>query len=193
MGNSTSYKSWTISHANLTLDSSTTSDYQTVENQTLCLSSSYEYLVDTTDQTISNQLLDYFGQICDSGDRTNCPEKNADKAKVKKVKLGFSDRDLNANDDNKLSSYNITLNTDDILWFDNRDDGNVLKPLVGQYVSTADAQSKYGCYGATFIVGRPFLSKNEAVFRVEKDQISMAFISNEGTSSIFLIILIILG
>merc|ERR1711976_1073081 len=65
-------------------------------------------------------------------------------------------------------------------------------PLVGQHVTPKD----WGCdETADFVVGRPFLSRFEAVMRVstEAPTYSMGFVPNEGTSSIFLIILIILG
>lgn len=44
------------------------------------------------------------------------------------------------------------------------------------------------------IVGRAFLSKYEAVMNVNTDgTMRLGFVANEGTSSVFLIILIILG
>jgi len=38
------------------------------------------------------------------------------------------------------------------------------------------------------VVGRPFLAKYEAVMKITKEKSTLAFIPNEGTSSIFLII-----
>jgi len=82
----------------------------------------------------------------------------------------------------------LTIDTSDILWFN--DKTSTMTPIVGQLV----VPETYGCdTTADIVVGRPFLSRYEAVLKIEDTTQSLGFIANEGTSSIFLIILIILG
>jgi len=184
--------SWTIPYANLTLSSGETSDYVAKTNQNICVSSEYPYMLSLTDQTDSNNLLAYFAKVCKDNDRTSCKESDATKVNVKKVNIGISNEAINAGvvTDN-YKQYTLSVDPNDILWFKS---DNTMFPIVGQYVSTADAASRYGCdASANLIVGKAFLSRYEAVMKIQTNSVSLGFIPNEGTSSIFLIILIILG
>jgi len=184
--------SWTIPFANFTLSKDETSDYTAQSNQHICVSSEYPYMLGMTNQADSTAILNYFQKVCKGGDRSSCKESEATKGNVKKVQIGISNEAINNGvvTDN-YKQYSLSIDVNDILWFKN---DNTLFPIVGQYVSTADADTKYGCdSSANFIVGKAFLSRYEAVMKIETDKVSLGFIPNEGTSSIFLIILIILG
>jgi len=177
---------WTIGHANLTLADDAKSTYVPVPNAKLCLSSKYPLMVGFTNDAASLALTTYFNKVCKSGDVANCAEDNANKDEVKKVQLGFSNTTLPAAAGVDYNTYLVTLDPSDFLYFNDK----AFSSLVGQKVNAAD----WGCEAdADMIVGRAFLSRNEAVMEVTQTGKGLAFISNEGTSSIFLIILIILG
>jgi hypothetical protein len=181
-------KSWTIGFANFTLSDGETSDYIVIENKNVCLSSKYPLMVGFKDPIVVDALTKYFVAVCKTGNAADCAEDNTDKSKVKKVQLGFSNKALPVAPavDADFMSYNVTMDPTDFLHF-NKDQ---FSSLIGQKVDMAD----WGCdVSADMVVGRAFLSRNEAVMNVKVDAKYLAFISNEGTSSIFLIILIILG
>merc|ERR1712194_130974 len=94
------------------------------------------------------------------------------KDEVKKVQLGFSNTTLPAAAGVDYNTYLVTLDPSDFLYFNDK----AFSSLVGQKVNAAD----WGC-------------EADAVMEVTQTGKGLAFISNEGTSSIFLIILIILG
>jgi hypothetical protein len=180
--------SWTIGFANFTLSDNETSDYKPKEDMKVCLSSKYPLMVGFKDKVVADALTKYFTTVCKSGDATNCAEDNTDKSKVKKVQLGFSNKALPVAGavDADFTSYNVTMDPTDFLYFNKLQ----FSSLIGQEASMI----AWGCdTTADMVVGRAFLSRNEAVMNVTKAGKSLAFISNEGTSSIFLIILIILG
>lgn len=178
---------WTIGNANVTLADKEVSTYVPKANAKLCLSSKYPLMVGLSDSVAAAAMTDYFNKVCKSGNVADCAEDNANKDLVKKVQVGFSNVTLPATVGVDYNTYLVTLDPSDFLLF-NKDKS--FSSLVGQKVTPAE----WGCdTDADIIVGRAFLSRNEAVFQVEKTGKSLAFISNEGTSSIFLIILIILG
>jgi len=185
-------ESWTIPFTNFNL-SKDENGFTTKNNQNLCLSNEYPYMLAFTDQADSNDVLNYFKKVCKSGDLSNCNENDATKDKVKKVTLVVNNQSVTSEYEltaDGLKKYELSMEVGDILWFN----GNVLTPIVGQYVSKEDALAKYGCSKtANMIVGKAFLSRYEAVMKIEANASSLGFIANEGTSSIFLIILIILG
>merc|ERR1712118_592983 len=115
------------------------------------------------DKTASDALIKYFSQVCPNGDATNCAEDSASKDKIKSVTLGLSNQDLSAATDD-LKTYKLTIDTNDILWFAKPATGNpTMTPIIGQNTAGAD-MGKYGCPAtANIIVGKPFLSKYEAV------------------------------
>jgi len=179
--------------ANFTLASGEESTYTPKENQLVCVSSEYPWMMGFADSADSTALLAYFNKVCPQGDGTNCAEDSASKDKIKAVNLGLASQDLSkATDD--LKTYNVTIDTNDILWFNKPATGNpTMTPIIGQSAPSAD-MSQFGCPStANIIVGKPFLSKYEAVMHVGASTYELGFIANEGTSSIFLIILIILG
>jgi len=184
--------SWTINYANFTLTADVPSTYTPTPNQQICVSSEYPYMAGFTDQVDSTAILNYFNTVCKDGVATTCKESDSTKGNVKKVSIGIGNGPITSGvvGDN-FKSYSLSIDTGDILWFKK---DNSMFSIVGQFVSPADATAKYGCAStANIIVGRAFLSRYEAVMKIEKSTVSLGFIANEGTSSIFLIILIILG
>lgn len=180
--------SWTIGFANFTLSDGETSDYTVVEDLKVCLSSKYPLMIGFNDEKNALALTKYFNTVCKSGSAADCAEDNTDKSKVKKVQLGFSNKALPVGTTvvKDFNSYNVTMDPTDFLYFNKKE----FSSLIGQKAIMGD----WGCDAtADMVVGRAFLSRNEAVMNVTKTGKSLAFISNEGTSSIFLIILIILG
>lgn len=183
--------SWTINFANFTLAKDETG-WTPKESQKICVASEYPYMLAFTDQADSTAILNYFYKVCPNGDHTKCAESDATKDKVKKVQIGVGNDTVATGGvvPADFKAYELTLDTSDILWFNQSE----LTPIVGQYISTTDAKALYGCADtANMIVGKAFLSRYEAVMKIEADKQSLGFIANEGTSSIFLIILIILG
>merc|ERR1711874_923817 len=140
-------------------------------------------MVGFSDDADVTALTNYFNSVCPNGDASACAEDSATKSNVKKVQLGFSNTTVTADN---VKSYHVTMDPSDFLYFNE----NTFSSLVGQKVTPAD----WGCdASANMIVGRAFLSRNEAVMNITQTGKGLTFISNEGTSSIFLIILIILG
>jgi len=189
----TTPSSWTIGMANFTLAADEKSSYTPKENQVICVSSEYPWMAGFADKTASDALIAYFSTVCPNG-AANCAEDGASKDKIKSVTFGLSNQDLSGTTTADLKTYKLTVDTNDILWFSKPATGNpTMTPIIGQNTASAD-MTKYGCPAtANIIVGKPFLSKYEAVMRVGKSTYELGFIANEGTSSIFLIILIILG
>merc|ERR1711884_954598 len=186
--------SWSVGMANFTLAADEKSTYTPKENQVVCVSSEYPWMMGFADKAASDALLAYFSTVCPKGDSTNCAEDSASKDKIKSVNLGLSNQDLSGTTTADLKTYKLTIETNDILWFDKPATGNpTMTPIIGQNTKSTD-MAKYGCPATTnIIVGKPFLSKYEAVMHVGASTYELGFIANEGTSSIFLIILIILG
>lgn len=184
-------KTWTVGNAELLIDD-TKSGYTADTNVQLCLSSNYPYMVGMTDATKSKMVLDYYNKVCGTNATDACPEKDAKKDQVKKARINLANKPDSTDDGYK--HYSLTIETEDILFW-NKDQ---FKPIVGQPI-TAEQLVALGCEStASIVVGRPFLSKYEAIMQInnKKDATSLhalAFVANEGTSSIFLIILIILG
>lgn len=136
------------------------------------------------DPTASGLVTAYFNKVCkDPAHPESCSEKDASKDKVKKASIQLANKGDSSADGYK--KYDLTFETEDILYF-NKDN---FTSIVGQQVLPADLLT-YGCDASTqIIVGRPFLAKYEAVMTINKDsKKTLAFIPNEGTSSIFLII-----
>lgn len=181
---------WTVDFATFNLsDDSTNTGYTPTDKKTqnvaLCLASDYPYMMGLVDLESSNLVKAYFNKVCkDPAHPETCAEKDASKDKVKKASIQLANNaDNNAKDYKK---YDLTFETEDILYF-NKD---IFTSIVGQYVEDADLVT-YGCDSSTkIIVGRPFLAKYEAVMTInhKDDKKTLAFIPNEGTSSIFLII-----
>jgi len=186
--------SWTIGKANFTLAENETSTYTPKENQLVCVSSEFPWMMGFANAADSTALLAYFNKVCPNSDGTNCAEENATKDAIKSVTLGLSNQDLTGTLTDDLKTYKLTIDTNDILWFNKPDSGNpTMTPIIGQPIASANMVN-YGCpTTANIIVGKPFLSKYEAVMHVGSTTYELGFIANEGTSSIFLIILIILG
>jgi len=181
---------WTVGFAtfNLSDDTKNTSYTPTdakTQNVPLCLASDYPYMMGLVDPTASGLVTAYFNKVCkDPAHPESCPEKDASKDKVKKASIQLGSKGDSSADGYK--KYDLTFETEDILYF-NKDN---FTSIVGQQVSAADLIT-YGCDASTMIiVGRPFLAKYEAVMTIDhKDsKKTLAFIPNEGTSSIFLII-----
>jgi len=180
---------WTVGFATFNLsDEQSNTDYTPTDGKTqnvpLCLASDYPYMVGLVDEASSTTVVNYFNKGCsDPTKPETCAEKDFKKDKVKKASIQLASSADSK--DNNYKKYDLTFETEDILYFN----GDNFKPIVGQNVATSDL-TKYGCDSTTMIVvGRPFLAKYEAVMKVtNKNTVTLAFIPNEGTSSIFLII-----
>jgi len=138
-------------------------------------------MVGLADQDASNAVTSYYNGFCKSSP-SDCGESDYSKGDVKKASIHLSNGQTG--DSNK--KYDMTLENDDILYFNQKQ----FVPIVGQHVTAQDLTT-YGCDPSTqIVVGRPFLAKYEAVMKVytKDDKRTLAFIPNEGTSSIFLII-----
>jgi len=138
-------------------------------------------MVGLVDGDASKAVIDYYNNFCTNKSATDCGESDYTKGDVKKASIHLTNG--KSGDNNK---YDMTLENDDILYFNKKQ----FKPLVGQLVTAQDLAT-YGCDASTqIVVGRPFLAKYEAVMKVynKDDKRTLAFIPNEGTSSIFLII-----
>jgi len=177
---------WTIGNAtfNISDDNKDRNKYTPVANVPLCLASDYPYMVGLVNSDSSAQVLSYYNSACPSAAADNCKESDYKKSDVKKASIQLANNASDKATDYK--KYDLNFETDDILYFNDKN----FRPLVGQPVAAADL-AKWGCYETTqIVVGRPFLAKYEAVMKVyNKDsKKTLAFIPNEGTSSIFLII-----
>jgi len=187
----TNKDTWTVGFATFNLsDDSKNTGYTPADNTTqnvpLCLSSDYPYMMGLVDQASSAIVKNYFNKVCkDPSHPETCPESDASKDKVKKASIQLANKADKKADG--YTKYDLTFETEDILYF-NKDH---FTPIVGQYIDKAELEM-YGCDDSTqIVVGRPFLAKYEAVMTIHNKagiKKTLAFIPNEGTSSIFLII-----
>lgn len=181
---------WTVGFATFNLsDDSKNTNYtptdKTTQNVPLCLASDYPYMMGLVDKASSDLVTAYFAKVCkDPAHPEACAEKDASKDKVKKASIQLAtgaDKSVEG-----YKKYDLTFETEDILYFN----ADHFTSIVGQHVELVDLVT-YGCDPSTqIIVGRPFLAKYEAVMTInhKKNKKTLAFIPNEGTSSIFLII-----
>merc|ERR1712210_299474 len=85
--------SWTIGNANFTLAKDETSTYTPKENQKLCVSSEFPWMVAFKDAAASDALKTYFNKVCPNGDGTKCAKADADLGKIKTVTINLANGD----------------------------------------------------------------------------------------------------
>merc|ERR1719265_1010017 len=180
--------SWTLGNTNFTLSDDSYKQYTTKEYQRLCVSSTYPGLVGFTDNDAFQKINTYTNQVCNKNP-TNCTNDNVDKGAIKSVNIGLYNSTMDKED---TQFYNLTMKTNDFVYV--KGSSNTLFEFLN---FTDTKQVKYGCTDdADMVVGRQFLSKFEVVLRLKDDngiKAGLGFAPNESTSSVFLIILIILG
>jgi len=138
-------------------------------------------MVGLANQDASEKVTSYYNGFCKNS-ASDCGESDYTKGDVKKASIHLT----NGKSGDDAKKYDMTLENDDILYFNSKQ----FVPIVGQHVTAQDLTT-YGCDATTqIVVGRPFLAKYEAVMKVYNKDVkrTLAFIPNEGTSSIFLII-----
>lgn len=176
--------SWTIL-ANFTLDDPTEAKFDTFVDKRLCVASNYPGMIGFKDAATADLVQTYYNKVCPNSDPAICESSKATKSNVKNAKIGLNGMD----DKSNKKYYTLELKTSDFLLFN---DQKMTSLIAGKIVDP----SIYGCNADDdFVVGRAFLSRYEAVMQVGRtaDSMKLGFVANEGTSSIFLIILIILG